>query len=39
MGRNAELLNQERENIRNEIDELADYCKTCKPPKKKKKGK
>ncbi|BDD05518.1 hypothetical protein [Aureibacter tunicatorum] len=37
LGRNAEILAEERRKVRIEIQELSDYCKTCKPPKKKKK--
>lgn len=36
LGKNADLLILEREKILREIAELADYCKTCKPPKKQK---
>lgn len=37
MGRKVDLLEEARSTVRAEIDELSDYCKTCKPPKKKKK--
>lgn len=37
MGRKVELLEEVKSTVRAEIDELSDYCKTCKPPKKKKK--
>ncbi len=39
MGRNSEVLVAEREKIRQEIEVLSDYCKTCKPPKKRRKKK
>ncbi len=39
MGRNAEVLVAEREKIKQEIEALSDYCKTCKPPKKRKRRK
>ena len=38
MGRKVELLEEARGTIRTEINELSDYCRTCKPPKKKKKA-
>ena len=37
-GNNTELLQREHSAIKNEILELGDYCKECKPPKKKKKN-
>ncbi len=36
MGRNIEALAIARKKIREEIEGLSDYCKTCKPPKKRK---
>lgn len=39
LGKNIDILNKERKKIRSEINELSDYCKTCKPPKKKKNNK
>jgi len=36
MGRNEEKLKQLHAEVLREIETLADFCKTCKPPKKKK---
>ncbi|MFT6865801.1 MAG: hypothetical protein ACJA08_000626 [Cyclobacteriaceae bacterium] len=36
LGKNVDVLIIEREKILQEIAELSDYCKTCKPPKKQK---
>jgi len=35
LGRNSEKLSVLHQQVLTEIDELADYCKTCKPSKKK----
>jgi hypothetical protein len=35
LGQDGEVLKKLHEEVRNEILELEDYCKTCKPPKKK----
>lgn len=37
LGRNKEKLHELHQEVLNEIIELGDFCKTCKPPKKKKK--
>ena len=37
LGKNSELLTEEHHKVLLQIEELADFCKTCKPPKKKKK--
>ena len=37
LGRNEDALNNEHKIILNKIEELSDFCKICKPPKKKKK--
>lgn len=37
MGRNREKLNELHKRVLNEIKELSEYCKTCKPAKKKRK--
>jgi hypothetical protein len=36
MGRNKEKLNELHQEVLKEINQLADFCKMCKPPKKKK---
>tara|TARA_R110001592_G_scaffold237306_12_gene496423 strand:- start:24090 stop:24683 length:594 start_codon:yes stop_codon:yes gene_type:complete len=36
LGQDEEVLKKLHLEVRNEIMELEDYCKTCKPPKKKK---
>jgi hypothetical protein len=36
LGRNKAVLNVLHDQVLKEIQELTDYCKTCKPPKKKK---
>lgn len=36
LGRNKEKLNALHQEVLKEIEALADFCKTCKPPKKKK---
>lgn len=36
LGRNREKLNALHQEVLKEIETLADFCKTCKPPKKKK---
>ncbi|NAS13970.1 hypothetical protein [Poritiphilus flavus] len=38
-GNKSEVLQQEHQAIKTEIEALADYCKLCKPPKKRKKKK
>lgn len=37
LGRNRELLDEEHRKVLAAIDSLSDFCKNCKPPKKKKK--
>lgn len=37
LGKNADLLKKEHMIILEQIDELSNFCKDCKPPKKKKK--
>lgn len=36
MGRKADLLEEKHQLVKDEITTLADFCKSCKPPKKKK---
>lgn len=36
LGRREDLLEDEHKKVRDQIFELADYCKSCKPPRKKK---
>ncbi|RED95288.1 hypothetical protein [Marinoscillum furvescens] len=36
LGRKSDLLQMEHQQVLSEIEILSDYCKTCKPPKKKK---
>lgn len=36
LGKNREKLSELHKEVINEIDQLADFCKQCKPPKKKK---
>ena len=37
LGRKVDKLELARKTIRKEIDELSNFCKTCKPPKRKRK--
>ncbi|QSE99104.1 hypothetical protein [Fulvivirga lutea] len=37
LGKKSELLKSERQRVLKEIEILSDYCKSCKPPKSKKK--
>jgi len=36
LGKNSEILEKEHQKVREEIELLSDFCKECKPPKKKK---
>lgn len=38
LGRESELLTEEHQEVLAKIEELSDFCKDCKPSKKKKKG-
>ncbi|MDW3196896.1 MAG: hypothetical protein R8G66_31255 [Cytophagales bacterium] len=37
LGQKSELLNEEHQKVLRQIEEMSDFCKECKPPKKKKK--
>lgn len=36
LGRNSSLLKEEHKRVLSQIEDLSDFCKACKPPKKKK---
>jgi hypothetical protein len=36
LGRNKEILEKLHQQVLNEVEQLSDFCKECKPPKKKK---
>lgn len=39
LGRESELLTKEHQKVLQQIAELSDFCKECKPPKKRRKRK